>query len=265
MGSPTDTTFANALAPRIVMLSPFWLDAHEITVAELRASGIREGVELHSGSLGGARYQDFCTFTADPGRFEDHPANCVSFAAARATCAARSGDVPSEAQYEYVMSGLTALPFVWGRDRAQCREAVLGRGPRSELFSNESAAFHRECLPEPDGDPAFEQLGFPKPITRASLGRDVLVLEGGAIQDLAGGVTEWAADGWERRDGGCWNAGTMRNDPVCPASAGGLRVLRGGSWTAPPDGLPAWWREPHPAAPESSGISIGFRCAYPGR
>ncbi len=268
MGSSTDTAYEGILAARIVALSPFWLDAHEVTVADLRASGVAKAahdVTPHSGKISGGQWQDFCVFTEKAGWLDDYPVNCIGFAAAREYCTARGGDLPTEAQFEYAASSLSSLPFVWGRDRGACGDAVLGRGPRSELLSNTAAAFRRECLPEPGGDPLLERLGFPKPVHRASLGRDALVLTGGRVQDLAGSMAEWALDGWQSEGGSCWKAGTLHVDPLCTDSERGLRVLRGASWSTSVDGLPAWWREPHSPTPEASGISIGFRCAYAGR
>ena len=58
-------------------------------------------------------------------------------------------------------------------------------------------------------------------------------------QDQAGGVWEWCADGWNaeayiERDG--------RRDPVEPSENNDRRVVRGGSWDDPAQGLPAAFR-----------------------
>jgi formylglycine-generating enzyme len=262
MGSPADTSIPVLLAPRLVAISPYYLDAHEVTVAAFRASGILGGIRPHSGSLTGRVFEDFCTFTEEPGPWDDYPVNCLPFSAARSYCRARGGDLPTEMQREYAGSALVGLPFVWGRDRPRCGDAVLARGPRSELFSSEGAVFKRTCLPDSEGDPVLELLGFPRPVHRSSKGRDVLPLPSGTIQDLVGSMAEWVKDGWQRRDEPCWASPTLFIDPVC--EGGPLRVLRGAGWTTSEEGVPMSWREAHTANPESSGISIGFRCAYPG-
>jgi formylglycine-generating enzyme required for sulfatase activity len=268
MGSSSDSAATYLLAPRVVALSPFWMDEHEVTVAAFRDAARRdgnllEGVERHTG-LEPDRLTTFCTFTDAPGRFDGYPVNCVAFVAARAFCQMHGGDLPTEAQFEYVGSGLSSLPFPWGRDRTACGDIVAGRGPRSELIGSSAGTFSRDCLPEPGADPVLETLGFPKPIRGRPRGRDVLNLPGGTVQDLVGSVAEWMRDGYEEQRGDCWRAATLKVDPFCPTETQS-RVVRGWAWSVEPDAPPLWFRGAAPPSGADPGIAIGFRCVYPGQ
>src|SRR6202044_847618 len=94
---------------RIVVLSPFFLSAHEVTVSELRAGKLdMTQIASWSGSLSGDESSDWCTITTSPGPHESLPANCITWQGARDYCLAMGGDLPTEAQLEYVMSGLVS-------------------------------------------------------------------------------------------------------------------------------------------------------------
>jgi formylglycine-generating enzyme required for sulfatase activity len=258
--------FSFILEPRVVSLRPFFIDVHEVTVAELRAWGPKDGIVAQSGSLDGSSPADFCTFTSSAGRFDDYPVNCIDWETARAYCRSRNGDLPTEAQFSYVASGTQSWPYPWGRDRPGCADVVMGRGPRSELWPDTPAgAFGRQCLPDasPGGDPMLDAIGFPKPTTRASYGFDVLKLPSGDVRDLVGNLAEWTRDRYEDRFGTCWHDKKWQRDPSCPGD--GDRPLHGSSWTSTTvDGAIASWRQGLSAKPEKAGISVGFRCVYEG-
>src|SRR5262245_39711877 len=115
----------DALGPHLVIVSPFFLDKTEVTVAAARAAG--GAPQPWTGSFSGDNVLDYCTFTRAPGPHEKFPANCVSWAEAHKICRARGADLPTEAQYEYAASGLAGRRYVWGEDTPECADAVFGR------------------------------------------------------------------------------------------------------------------------------------------
>ena len=265
MGSPNESALQRLLPPRVVALAPFFIDLTEVGVRAYRdGGGDPAGLVASTGSTSGSSVADFCTFTPEPSRYDDYPVNCIRFDAARAFCKLRSGDLLTEAQYEYVASAQVGLPFPWGHDRPRCGDAVLARGPASERFGATAGAFDTTCRPAGGGDAALEAIGFSLPIHRPSLGRDILRLRNGAVvQDLVGNLSEWTLDSWQPRGGSCWADPKVAFDPLC--TAGELHTVRGGSWLDTLAASEAWSRVGVAGDPGSTRIGVGFRCAYPDR
>jgi sulfatase modifying factor 1 len=234
---------------RIVVLSPFFLDAHEVTVGEYRSRG-GSAATPWSGSHAGQAGEDWCTFTSTPSADDPLPLDCIPWADARGFCQSRGADLPSEAQFEYAAGGTTSGLYVWGADIPDCSYAVYGLGGFGLLFGQDG-----ECR-------ALNDIGGPLPYTRPRTDRDQLVLEGGTILDLAGNVSEWALDAWEPQDGPCWGTGVLA-DPVCgPESKSVMRPIRGSNWYSGTFELRAAWRAV--GAGDGYSPSVGFRCARPG-
>ena len=113
---------------RLVVLSPFFMDATEVTVGRFRTTaGSTPGFGYYSGDDKGDTATDYCTYTAQPQGNEDKPMACLSLTAAQAHCEARGGQLPSGAQFEYVAGGLEGRLFIWGSDLPSCQDAVLWR------------------------------------------------------------------------------------------------------------------------------------------
>ena len=237
MGDPAiatlDGTEFDGERPRVVSLSPFFVDLHEVTVAEYRsdappAAGDDPGV--------GGR----CTYTTSPGPREDFPVTCVSFARAKAYCESRGRSLLTEAQFEYLAGGLAGLPYTWGNDDPQCNDAVYGRDPAGTERT-------KACLASGSG-----------PARGGAAARDRLSLEGGEVVDLNGNVSEWVLDAWQPETGPCWGSGLLR-DPLCEA-AGTEQSVRGGSW-ALFDILTRAQLRAHLARATRPAGGTGFRCA----
>lgn len=236
----------DGLRPRLVVVSPFFVDATEVTVAAYR--GTSSLLVYWSGSASGDDLADFCTNTPRPDARERFPANCVTWAQARKHCQSRGADLLSEAQWEYAAGGMLGRTFVWGEDNPRCEDAVFSRLGHG-IFKNSVST----CTPPaPPGGP--EAVG--------SGARDRFELPTGTIVDLAGNVIEWVVDAWGRADEECWGRPGVYVDPVCAVMSsrdGKLRAARGGEWRIPGAQLSRRLRGGSPAGTVSP--EVGFRCA----
>lgn len=262
---------------RLVVLAPFYIDDREVTVAAYRASkpAAVNGIATYapwSGGTSGAHLEDWCTLPVkpDPAR-ESLPMSCVAWTGARSYCKKRLGDLPSEAQFEYVASALESRDFPWGRDDPSCDDAVWGQGG-----TGIAADTHSVCLAgEQRKRPA--SFGGPQPVPeatdeaslrRASRLRARLQLEGGTVWDLAGNLAEWMRDAYATQSDPCWStrAGSIFVDPVCEKLGAGVpegaRSVRGGGWFDAVYGLAAATRNVQ--LDGSAYEFVGFRCVYPG-
>lgn len=255
---------------RLVVLSPFFLSLHETTVAEFRATGLAiiaaghaveplEGArtnplrrEDHTPLLTVDDVQYFCNYapTAGPedAALEALPLGCANWDSARFYCAGRGGDLPTEAQYEYVAGGLSSQTYVWGNERSdlECADAVWDRSGVGIFYDG----INGRCRPEGD-------MGSPM---KAGSGRlDRLRVGEREIVDLAANMAEWTLDDWNRSSEPCWQGQALVQNPLCVGVGkdGDFRTIKGGSWAGMPEAAAqAMGRPPH-----LHGPTLGFRCA----
>jgi formylglycine-generating enzyme required for sulfatase activity len=233
---------------RVAVVAPYWLDAAEVTVGALRASGLA----TTSDPARGQGEPGACTYTERPGAHEALPVTCVSFDLAAKFCAKMGGQLPSEAEIELVGGGRASQRYPWGSEDPACGDAVFARA---------DAVTAQRLIPQ---TAACASLGT-TPTPAGSGARDAVILPGGTVVDLAGNVAEWARDVYQELGRDCWHEG-LALDPVCAppdASRSAPRTVRGGSWTAIAPFLRSTVR-----ASGGSGRgdhATGFRCARPGR
>lgn len=246
MGDPTlDTTDSSEYdgrLERLVVLSPFFADGSEVTVGEFRKSGLASslvpGGPSDNPHVPGPGFEQ-CRYTQLPGAFEDHPVNCLSWHKAQAYCEFLGGTLPSEAQLEYLQSGLGRAPFVWGTEAPACEDAVFDREP-SEA-----------CAAQGSG-----------PAAVGSGARDRLALGSATAVDLAGNLSEWAFDQWNRETEPCWGTGVFQ-DPRCETPSTldpPARVMRGGGWHTSPPLMRAALRARLVNETHAVSHAVGFRC-----
>lgn len=266
MGNPLaqDDPTRAATRQRLVVLSPFYLDAREVTAGQYRDAKLPVGEVVYwSGDTSGDEPEDFCTLALPSSDARDAlPMACITWAGARAYCQARGADLPSEAELEYVLGGLESNPYLWGVDPPRCADAVWSRAKTSITgFTNFYCAAD---LPAGDiGGPqdlasdAAEQSPAPPRL------RDRLALPTGVVFDLEGNVAEWARDVWNRQDEPCWvrEGPNVFTDPVCetPGIDADLRPARGGSWGSNASSLRAAHRSSTVA--DEASLGTGLRCA----
>ncbi len=240
----------SARETRLVQVSPFCVDAHEATVAQLRTSGVdTAGVGPWSGKTTATSGGDFCAYTPEPGPNEARAVNCVPWATARAYCQARGGDLPTEAQLEYLGTGFGRGSFVWGTESPACADAVFARAVgivKGDRSCRRKAA--EAFLPA-----SAETLGQT---------RDVLRTEAGEIVGLASNVAEWTREEFAPYDARCGRAPTgLLRDPECVVKNTTTRIaVRGGAYTSPADGTAAAVRA-FVLLPKIRA-DLGFRCVY---
>lgn len=261
MGNPRMETMQVGLDDvvlRLVVLSPFYLDKTEVLVPTFRAARIAapkdpipDSDHYENGLPQGVR----CTYTAELGNFESVPVNCLSPAKASEFCRTRGGDLPSEAQLQYVAGALEGRLYPWGNDPPTCDDAVFARV--RQLLGPDSACGGGSMSPPGSG------------------GRDRLDFGGGTVVDIVGNLAEYARDDWNLQKESCWSSGAVLYDPVCTTPTRmpdleGAHTVMGGSFVSVGGMLASAFRQPsHPFPPSPRGGDVvffsgtGFRCARP--
>jgi formylglycine-generating enzyme required for sulfatase activity len=159
------------------------------------------------------------------GRRGDHPVVAVSWFEADAFCRWNGGRLPTETEWERAACFGSDGPYPWGsKVRPGVRWSLRsGEGP---MMSVDTAVVAEDVAPN--------KLG---------------------LRHMVGNVWEWTAD-WYHREG---HASGGTQDPTGP-QGGHWKTLRGGSFVNLPSYATCTHREP--AAPDTSRLTAGFRCAY---
>jgi formylglycine-generating enzyme required for sulfatase activity len=240
---------------RAAILPPFLMDRYEVTVARFRDALSRglsaadppvandAAISFVNASANGA-----CTWSTAPMGRETLPLNCVSWSAARAFCVFAGGDLPTEAQREYVaMDAGRAVQtlYPWGEDPPTCQHAVYARQVNGAVDAHA-------------GDCNTVGVGLPPADTAAGAGGDVAL--GTGIVDLAGSVSEILSDTFASLSSACWAAQPLES-PSCVDPSSPDHSLRGGSWADNSVSLTGDVRDTIPASMASP--VVGFRCVRP--
>lgn len=249
---------------RIVLLPPFRIDRYEVTVGRFRAA-VEAGFKIPEGDTSFLGVNDeplptegvdpntptLCTLSSSPMGRESYPINCLSWTIARAFCVFDGGDLPTEAQWEYVAANSgRALPtrYVWGGDNdavVKCEQAVFGRGPYP---------FDNEC--NRDGK-SFGLL----PVG-SRIGTNADVSPGLSVIDLGGSVSEHTLDSFAPLSSNCWMSQSLVA-PACRAQPTPAYTVRGANWATSRQNMFLGYRESFPSTGASP--SVGFRCVHPGK
>jgi formylglycine-generating enzyme required for sulfatase activity len=253
MGDPRVTVtdpFLGGAAEHLVVLSPFFLDRHEVTIAELRASGL---ALVDSRGRGLDPKDDLrdtlgaCAYSVLTGPNDDRPVNCVSWQLARDYCRAKGGELPTEAQLERASSASGTRLYPWGDGEPTCAMAVTARNTSTAqggCSTQDGLSLSSRLVPEAPGSGSADRVGD--------------------IVDVAANVAEWTRDAFEPDDGPCWSPAVLI-DPVCAGPDAGVHSTKGGDLAVVP--LPYAQLRVGRATTDRffSYPTVGFRCAYPGR
>lgn len=245
---------ASARPPHEVALSPFLIDAQEVTNArfaeflntldiearrDVPAGELRRGDVTGPDALrvwgGSGNERAFIElddtdarigiaggrFVPEPG-YAEHPVSESTWQGAVAFCAWRGARLPSEAEWEAAARGTAGRTYPWGEAPPTADRAVFGRG-RGE--TDPVGSHPRGATPE-------------------------------GVFDLAGNVAEWTSSLFRPYP---YDADDGREDP----DARGERVTRGGDhvFDVAPEQLKATFRDGYSRNPLRGHRHIGFRCA----
>jgi len=252
---------------RLVAMSPFFIDAREVTAGEVRqpqAGILTPFIAPWSGDEDGDTLDDWCSYSVAPDPDRDRrPMNCIAWEGAQAYCEAFGKTLPTEAQFEYVAGATEGRDFVWGSEVPACEDAVLARATGIAAGNSGAKAACAHLLAPMD-------LGGPLPLPEGATSetltpprlRDVVTLPTGEVFDLAGNVAEWTADWFQPSTAPCWrhDGSNVFDDPVCdePSQA---RSFRGGRFDGSASTALAAAREAN--GPNNVVNEIGFRCVRP--
>jgi formylglycine-generating enzyme required for sulfatase activity len=220
---------------RLVLLSPFYLQTREITVAEFRERIPSLGGK---GVFRGSEESATCNFTPESGRYENYAMNCLTGDAAEAYCRSLGMELPTEAQFEYIMGNGVGDRFPWSAEsaaEATCADAVFGGA---------------KC-------------GRDRPVQAGSASRDRVQLpDGHIVVDLAGNVGEWMRDSFvEAGSDPCISLATSEN-PLCRRAepiGSEMRSVRGADFDVDALYMASAIRRFTPV--RSLSPNVGFRCA----
>ena len=254
---------ASSTPERTVVVPSFRIDRHEVTVAAYRAArdgGFSPSRPLADGPFT-ATTNPLCTWTARAGTFEDYALDCITWYGAREFCRSLGGDLPTEAQWEYVatMAGRAfKTRYPWGDDPPRCDCASSTEPCHAPIYGRSAAGVDE--LNQPCFDPSRRrETTMASPVT-ASEGEHGDVTPLGVV-GLAGGVSEFTLDAFHAFDDACWNDAETRS-PTCWEDEATRRTERGGYWVSLASGMLSAMREG--VFPGHVYPFTGFRCAYPG-
>jgi formylglycine-generating enzyme len=214
--------------PTYVSVSPFLLDATEVTVAAYAECVRAERCEAAAAKVAGgsliqrdrARWSAACN--QDRADRADHPVNCVDWQQATAYCAWLGKRLPTEEEWEWAArNGGEETPYPWG-------DAPPGAQPCWNGEGNDAGRGKRAVTCAVGSHPADATTA--------------------GVKDLAGSVAEWTA-----------------SETVVGAESSGrggtpAKVFRGGDWAADDPGQVAGFARTSDL-PGRRDSRLGFRCA----
>ncbi|MBS2012768.1 MAG: SUMF1/EgtB/PvdO family nonheme iron enzyme [Deltaproteobacteria bacterium] len=247
-----DPSFATPFE-RLVGVSPFYIDVREVSVGQVRGSGLafldvaalKADPYLYSPDA--TKNIHYCTYTQNAADKEDLPVNCVSPTLAAKFCESRGGTLPSEAQYEFAAGARRDATYPWGEGTPGCEDAVFAR-----TYETDKPRELRACA----------ALGIG--VAKAGSGRldRVAMPDGNEVVDLGGNLTEWIRDAWQKSDESCF-ATPFAIDPVCTQPSvvePGRLSVRGCAWTELGASLLRGAVRSSTGAAAPQNPRVGFRC-----
>lgn len=206
---------------REVYVSGFYIDVHEVTVAEYRRC-----IEAGECSAPKKTHSDRRKYNYGASERDKHPINGVTWYQAKVYCSWAGKRLPTEAEWEKAAKGTNDSEYPWGHEEPNCELAVMDEGG-----DGCGQARTWEVNSKPAGVSPY------------------------GAHDMAGNVSEWTAD-WHDHDVDYYESYPLR-DPTGP-TRGSYRVTRGGSWLHSGATLSATNRRLY--NPAHVHFDLGFRC-----
>ncbi len=211
---------ADEKPPHSVILSPFSIDAFEVSYAQYDSC-------VKRGACTPPHYDDGkCLMWTSTGirkvrvpkkyRSPRYPVVCVSWHQARSFCRSKGKRLPTEAEWEYTALSGTNNTYSWGNQK-----------PSSS-----------HCISSSEKRPAACGSYAPN---------------GRGLYDMTGNAWEWTRDRYEKD----YYSVSKNTNPTGP-TVGRYRVIRGGGWYSTPSQLRIRNRQWFVA--EYGEVSIGIRC-----
>ena len=250
LGAPRSFHIGEAQAEtpeHVVQLSPFAIDADEVTVGAVRAL-VTAGKSSPPSVITTLPGKQDCTWVGASDASNDKmPLNCVTWDEASAFCKAMGKRLPTEAEWEFAAGNRTReTRYPWGNDRGDiCNTAVVER-------ADKQGSYPSYCT-TPQDTPGPQPGGNSQDVTRLG------------VRNLGGNLTEWVSDMFAPYTAPCWNTGPVLVDPRCdnppplPPQLAGARSLRGSSWKSIT--LEAQSSSRDGLTPGATQTGVGFRCA----
>jgi len=102
-----------------VYLDAYYIDKHEVTVAEYRKC-------VNAGGCKDPDTGQYCNWGQSG--HESHPINCVDWNQAQDYCSWAGKRLPTEAEWEKAARGTDGRKYPWGNETASCQYAVMSEG-----------------------------------------------------------------------------------------------------------------------------------------
>ena len=246
MGSPEGQGEADEHPQHRVTLSPYCMDATEVTVGAYQACVLSGTCQPAPTTVNVSTYSpedatfwsQFCNGSRQDR--QDHPVNCVDWTMSDSYCRWRNARLPTEAEWEYAARGTDGRTYPWGESPPD--------GSRLNVLDVTGLATLRQAGRSFTSEFTFNDgQGATAPVGSYPAGASPY-----GILDLAGNVHEWTGDWY-----GAYGA-DVQNPRGAPS--GQQRVSRGGGWHFT---LSAWVRaaDRNWDGPASRNRNLGFRCA----
>lgn len=162
----------------------------------------------------------------------NHPANCVTWYGAKAYCEWLGKRLPTEAEWEYAAKSGKSAMYPWGdTPKASCKNNVM--------------------YDETKGDGCGNNVTFP-------IGSRADGVSEHGIYDLAGNVTEYTNDWYEKNFYSTAEAAQKDTQGPAEPEKNKSKVVRGGSFIYGEDRARSSFRSS--AELDGSAINFGFRC-----
>jgi len=202
----------------VTFAGPFAVGRHAITRAQfatfVEATGHKADAGAYIWTASRWRFDPHACWR-NPGfaQDDDHPVVCINWNDAKAYAAwlsLRAGEtygLMSEAEWEYAARAGTSTTFWWG-----------------STISPEMANY--------DGNHAYQGGGATGEWRRGTVAADSFEANPWGIYQMLGNCWEWTEDCWNENYVGAPGDGSARTSGNCT-----VRVVRGGSWFAVPQGL----------------------------